>query len=297
MNFPLSRDNLRLGITLMIVATIIFAVQDGISRYLGGKYEILTVVMFRYWFFAAFVLAFSAAREGGIARVARTQQPVLQICRGVLLAAQICIAVVAFVRLGLVGTHTIFAATPLLVAALAGPVLGEYVGWRRGIAIVVGLVGVLVILRPGLGVMNPNSLIAVLGTFGFAAYVLMTRMVSRYDSSETTFFYTGVSGAVATTLVAPFFWDPMQGAVDWGWMLVLCITSSIGHYLLIRSYELADPGTLQPFTYFQLLVACIIGVTIFGETFDRWTVIGGGLILGAGLYAMIRQARLGGGTT
>lgn len=290
-----NRENPRLGIMLMIVTTIVFALQDGISRYLGGKYEIMTVVMLRYWFFAAFVIALSAARGGGIARVARTRQPVLQIFRGVLLAVEICVVVLAFVVLGLVETHAIFAVNPLLVAALAGPLLGEYVGWRRGIAILVGLVGVLIILRPGLGVMNPDSLIAVFGAFMFALYVLLTRKAARLDSAETSFFYTGVAGAVAITLVAPFFWTPMQGAVDWAWMAALCVTGASGHYLLIRTYELADAGTVQPFTYFQLFFASLIGVSVFGETLDRWTLAGGALILAAGLYALIRQARLGQG--
>ena len=295
MNTLPNRDDPRLGIMLMILTTIVFAVQDGISRYLGGKYDVMTVVMLRYWFFAAFVIALSAARGGGIARVARTRQPLLQIFRGVLLVAEICVVVLAFVVLGLVETHAIFAVNPLLVAALAGPLLGEFVGWRRGIAILVGLAGVLVILRPGLGVMNPNSLIALVGAFMFALYVLLPRKAARLDSSETSFFYTGVAGAVAITLVAPFFWTPMQGAADWAWMGALCVTGATGHYLLIRTYELADAGTVQPFTYFQLFFASLIGVTVFGETLDRWTIAGGALILSAGLYALIRQARLGRG--
>ena len=295
MNTLPNRDDPRLGIMLMIITTIVFAVQDGISRYLGGKYDVMTVVMLRYWFFAAFVIALSAARGGGIARVARTRQPLLQIFRGVLLVAEICVVVLAFVVLGLVETHAIFAVNPLLVAALAGPLLGEFVGWRRGIAILVGLAGVLVILRPGLGVMNPNSLIALVGAFMFALYVLLTRKAARLDSSETSFFYTGVAGALAITLVAPFFWTPMQGAADWAWMGALCVTGATGHYLLIRTYELADAGTVQPFTYFQLFFASLIGVTVFGETLDRWTIAGGALILSAGLYALIRQARLGRG--
>lgn len=287
----MSGDNPRLGIALMITATMVFAAQDGVSRYLAGKYDVMTVVMIRYWFFAAFVVGLSAVRGGGIARVARTRQPVLQIFRGVLLVAEICVTVLAFVLLGLIETHAVFAVYPLLVAALAGPVLGEYVGWRRRIAIVVGLIGVLVILRPGLRVFSPEALIPLAAAFGFALYALLTRKAARLDSSETSFFYTGVAGAVAITLVGPFFWTPIEGAVDWAWMAVLCVMGATGHYLLIRTYEVAEAGTVQPFAYFQLVFVALLGLAFFDERPDAWTVAGAGLILAAGIYAMLRQAK------
>ena len=143
----------------MILTTVIFAAQDGISRHLAERYDVLTVVTIRYWFFAAFVVVLAAAQGGGLARVVRTRQPMLQIFRGVLLAVEICVTVLSFVLLGLIGTHAIFSMYPLLIAALAGPVLGEYVGWRRGLAILVGLIGVLVILRPGFQVFSPLAVL------------------------------------------------------------------------------------------------------------------------------------------
>jgi drug/metabolite transporter (DMT)-like permease len=289
------RDNPRLGIALMITATFVFAAQDGVSRYLAGKYDVMTVVMIRYWFFAAFVVALSAARGGGIARVARTRQPGLQIFRGVLLAAEVVVTVIAFVMLGLIETHAIFAVYPLLVAALAGPVLGEYVGWRRRLAILVGLIGVLIILRPGFRVFSPEALVPLLAAFGFALYALLTRKASRLDTSETSFFYTGVAGAVAITLVGPFFWTPIVGAADWSWMAVLCVMGASGHFLLIKAYEVAEAGTVQPFAYFQLVFIAVFGILLFDERPDLWTIVGAGLILAAGIYAMLRQAKRAGG--
>lgn len=288
----MNRDNSRLGITLMIVAMMVFAAQDGVSRHLAAEYNTMTVVMFRYWFFAGFVIALSVSRAGGIRRVARTRQPGLQIFRGVLLAAEIVVTVISFVLLGLIESHAIFAIYPLLIAALAGPVLGEYVGWRRGLAILVGLVGVLIILRPGFKVFSAEALIPLLAAFMFALYGLLTRRAARLDSAETSFFYTGVAGAVAITLVGPFFWDPMQGAVDWFWMSVLCVSGALGHFLLIKVYDVAEAGTVQPFAYFQLVFVTILGVTLFDERPDSWTVAGAALILAAGLYTLLRQARL-----
>lgn len=129
----MSTDNPRLGIGLMVLTTAIFAAQDGISRHLAGEYNVMMVVMIRYWFFAAFVIAVASRKAGGLGKAAATAQPILQTFRGLLLAFVICVMVLAFVVvvLGLVESHAVFAAYPLLVAALSGPILGEKVGWRR----------------------------------------------------------------------------------------------------------------------------------------------------------------------
>jgi drug/metabolite transporter (DMT)-like permease len=186
----------------MIATTFVFAVQDGISRYLAGEYNVLMVVMIRYWFFAAFVIALAARSRGGIARAARTEQPWLQAGRGVLLALEICVMVLAFTLLGLVESHAVFTCYPLLIAALSGPILGERVGWRRWAAIGVGFVGVLVILQPGFRVFEVEALIPLTSAFMFALYGLLTRYAARKDRTETSFFWTGTMGAVVMTASA-----------------------------------------------------------------------------------------------
>jgi drug/metabolite transporter (DMT)-like permease len=290
---PPQADNPRLGIALMIATSFVFACQDGMSRHLAANYDVVTVVMIRYWFFALFVVGVAAAQKGGVRRVARTSRPVLQIVRGVLLAVEICVTVLSFVVLGLIPTHAVFAVYPLLVAALAGPLLGEHVGWRRRAAIGVGLLGILVILRPGSQVMSVSALIPFSGALLFAVYAILTRMAGRTDSAETSLFYTGVAGAAAITLVGPFFWTPIHGAWDWFWMLTLCVFGVLGHFLMIKAYEVAEAGTIQPFAYFQIVWVTVMALLLFGERPDAWTVAGGALILAAGLYTLVRQARLG----
>lgn len=287
----MKESNDRLGITLMILTSFVFALQDGISRYLAENYHVLTVVMLRYWFFAAFVVAISASRGGGIARVARSGQPLLQIFRGVLLATEVCVMIAGFVLLGLIESHAVFAIYPLLIAALSGPVLGEHVGWRRWSAIGIGLVGVLVVLRPGFRVFAPEALVPFVAALMFALYGLLTRRAARTDSAETSFFYTGVAGAAAITLVGPFFWDPMEGWVDWAWMATLCLTGVTGHFLLIKTYEVAEASLVQPFSYFQLVFITLIALGVFNEHLDPLTAAGGGLILAAGVYTILRTAR------
>ncbi|MEM9351274.1 MAG: DMT family transporter, partial [Pseudomonadota bacterium] len=201
--------NNRLGIALMIATTFVFAMQDGISRHLAGEYNVFMVVMVRYWFFAAFVIAIAGRRAGGVRAAAKTDQPLLQAGRALLLAAEICVMVLAFTLLGLVESLAIFTCYPLIVAALSGPILGEKVGPYRWAAIAIGFVGVLIILQPGFAVFSPFALVAVASSLMFALYGLLTRYAARKDSANTSFFWTGTVGAVAMTAVGIWFWENM----------------------------------------------------------------------------------------
>ncbi len=284
------QTNTRLGIWLMIATTLVFAVQDGLSRHLAGEYNVLMVVMIRYWFFAAFVIAIAARQSGSIRAAAATTQPLLQMFRGLLLAAEICVMVLAFVKLGLVESHAIFASYPLLVAALSGPVLGEKVGWRRWAAIGIGFVGVMIILEPGVTVFAPAAAIPLLAAFMFALYGLLTRYAARRDGTATSFFWTGVTGAVAMTAAGFWAWEPMIMS-DWGFMAMLCLTGVSGHWLLIKTYEVAEASAVQPFAYLQLVFASAIGIAVFGEVIRPNVAIGAGLVICAGLFTLLRARR------
>ncbi len=284
------RNDTRLGILLMAITTFVFAMQDGISRHLAENYNILMVVMIRYWFFAAFVISVARRQKGSIRAAARTTQPLLQGFRGLLLAAEICIMVVGFVHLGLVESHAIFASYPLLIAALSGPILGEAVGWRRWTAIGIGFIGVVVILEPGIAVFAPAAVFPLIAALMFALYGLLTRYVARRDSAATSFFWTGVTGAVAMTLVGTWAWEPMS-AGDWAWMALLCVSGATGHFLLIKTYEVAEASAVQPFAYLQLVFATILGMTVFGETLETNVAIGAAIVVGAGVFTLLRARR------
>ena len=282
----------RLGIALMIATSVVFAGQDGISRYLAGEYNVYMVVMIRYWFFAAFVITIAARKAGGIMAAARTSRPAIQMTRGALLAIEVCVMVTGFTILGLVESHAVFAAYPLLVAALSGPVLGEKVGWRRWTAIGVGFIGVLFILKPGLGVFNPAAIIPLIAAVMFATYGLLTRYVARDDATATSFFWTGTTGAVVMTAVGLWFWEPMTGR-DWMLMAALCMTGSLGHWLLIRCYEVAEASAVQPFAYFQMVFAASVGIVVFGEALQINVAVGAGIVVAAGLFTLWRERQQG----
>ncbi len=284
---PPAQDRTGLGILLMSASALIFSMQDGFSRVLGAEYPPVLVVLIRYWVFAAFVIVLVSRQPGGLRRAVRTRRPLTQIARGVLLVLEVVVMVEAFVRLGLVETQAVFIAYPLLVAALSGPVLGEKVGWRRWAAIGIGFSGILVILQPGGGVMRIESLLPFLAAFMFALYGLLTRHVSRDDPSMVSFFWTGVAGAVAITLIGIWDWRWLA-PVDWIWMAGLCICGMSSHYLMIRAYELAEASALQPFAYTQLVWASLIGVFVFGEVLRPSVVLGAMIVVLAGLFTLWR---------
>lgn len=285
------QNNQRLGIMLMIATTFVFAVQDGISRHLAGNYNVIMIVMIRYWFFAAFVITIATRQSGSIRAAAATKQPVLQITRGTLLALEICVMVSAFVVLGLVESHAVFACYPLLIAALSGPVLGEQVGWRRWTAIGIGFVGVLVILQPGYAVFAPVAVVPLASALMFALYGLLTRYAARKDTTATSFFWTGTSGAVVMTIAGVWYWEPMSAA-DWRWMAVLCVTGAGGHWLLIKTYEVAEASSVQPFAYLQLVFASAIGIFLLGETLRPNVALGAAIVVGAGLFTLWRARKV-----
>ncbi|MCO5730825.1 DMT family transporter [Rhizobium sp. SSA_523] len=278
------------GLVFALAAVTIFAGQDAISKHLATHYPPIFITMIRYWVFGIFVILLSARSKGGIAGAARSARPLLQILRGLILVTQIVMAITSFALVGLSHTQSIFAATPLFVAALSVPLLGERVGWRRWTAIALGLFGVLLIINPTTASLDIKLLLPVAGSAVFALYAITTRLAGRTDSSETSFFYTGVAGAIAISFVGPFFWTSLA-AQDWIWMAALCCTGISGHYLLIRAYDLVDAVTVQQIGYVQVVLVCILGVAIYGELITANMVVGALLVIGAGLFTIWRESR------
>jgi drug/metabolite transporter (DMT)-like permease len=287
---PLIKRSPQLGIIFMICCAGTFGLQDGLSRLLAESYNPITVVGIRYWFFALFVLAFSQTRPGGIQRVAETRHPVLQVIRGLLLISQITTAVWGFTLVGLVGWQVIFSSYPLMVAAMSMPFLGERVGWRRWLAIAAGFCGVVIALDPQAGMFHWNTLIVIFGSVQFAAYSILTRYVGRDDSAMTSFFWTGIVGAIAISLVMPFFWSPPIGS-DWGLMGLLCITGVSGHFFMIKALEQAEASLLQPFAYLGMVTSAAIGYFAFGDIITPVMFGGAVIIVGAGLFTFWRERK------
>lgn len=278
-----------LGYVFALLAFTIFSVQDTVSKHLGLTYPAVFVGMIRFWAFAVFAIVFATRHQGGLAAAARTSHPWLQVLRGLLLAAQIPIAILAFTELGLAQSQAVFASGPIMVAMLSVPILGEKVGWRRWTAIGVGLFGVLLILGPSaFGDMNAAVLLPLAVALIGATYGITTRLVSRDDGPVTSFLYLGVIASIALSLVGPFFWVPVQPG-DWKWLALLCCTGTAGHFLLIRAYDNLAAVALQPISYVQLVLVSILAVIIFDEQLSLNMIAGSVIVVGAGLFTVWRE--------
>lgn len=282
-------DSKRTGYVFTLLAILIFSLQDAISKHLGGLYSPIFIAMLRFWAFAAFALIMAARSSGGLGVAIRSKRPFLQILRGTLLALQIVVVITAFNAVGLAHTQAILASGPIFVALLSMPLLGERVGWRRWTSISVGLLGVLIIINPTDGAFDSSVLVPLAAALMFALYAITTRLASRDDSSLTSFLYTGLAGAAVLSLIGPFFWTNLI-PVDWLWMGLLCMTGISSHYFLIRAYDLLNAAAVQPLTYLQVVMAAIIGVTVFGETLNVNMVLGSAIVVGAGMFTVWRES-------
>ena len=277
------------GIWLMIGAVTVFAMQDGFSRHLAETYNTFMVVMIRYWFFAAFVLVLAWRQPQGIVAAVRTHHPWLHLMRASLLIAEVCVIVYGYTLIGLINSHAIFAVCPLLVAGLAVPLLGERIPWQRWAAIGAGLVGVLIILQPGSGVFSLASLLPLAAATMFAIYSLLTRLTTRDETAFVALFWSAIIGAGLVTVIGLPKWEPMIGT-DWLWMTVYALLAILGNWLLIRCYEVAEASSVQPFAYLQIVLVTLIGIVVYGEVLRTPVLIGGAIVVGAGLFALM-QAR------
>lgn len=278
------------GILILVIATFFFAFQDSITKHLVQDFSVFQIVAIRFFFFALFALAFAAKRVG-LGSAFKSANPTLQIVRGLLIVSEIAIFAYAIRFLGIAEMHAVFACFPLLITALSVPMLGETVGWRRWLAVGIGFIGTLIIIRPGSGVFDPSVLIALSAALMFAVYNILTRKVSRTDSFETSLVYFGVVGCVVFVLIAPFVWQT-PNAAQTGLLLTLSTTAIIGHLCLMKALELVPAVILQPFNYFVLVWAILFGYFVFGEVLDGYTLIGAAIVVGSGVFIARREYKV-----
>ena len=281
-------NNVKNGILLIILATLFFATMDGVSRYLAETYNVFVINMIRSWVLAILVISISLRKKNGLKKVITTKQPCIQFTRGILLISAILIGVYSFTTLGLVQTHSILSSFPLIVVAFSGPILKEKIGIQRWMAVLFGFIGVLIILNPADFIISFDALLPVAGAFVLGFYTIFTRKVSETDTSETSFFWVAMVGCAVMSIIGPFFWEPIFFK-DWTLMALLCILSTAGHFLLIKAYENAEASVLQPFTYFQLFFASIIGIYIFNDKVTLSIFLGGSIVVASGIFAAWRN--------
>lgn len=275
----------------MVLSMMALATMDAVAKYLTQAYSIPQILCVRFWIFLGFALLLTRP-QGPVRALTATRRPWLQVARSLVLLAEMMVFLAAFSVLPLADVHAVAAVSPLITMALAAVFLGERIGPHRWTAVAFGLVGVLVIIRPGAGIAHWASILPLAAAFLWALYQILVRLVGRVDSSATTVLYTALTGAVLFTVAGPIFWRPLDGEAL-ALMLLLGLLGSAGHWLLVLALRAAPAGTLQPYSYTLVLWAAVMGWLVFGDVPDAWTLSGGALVVASGLYALFRERRAG----
>ena len=278
------RDNRR-GIYWMLVTTGLFTSLDATAKYLSQDYPVPQVLWARFAFHLLFVSAFLGVR---LSVTLRSQRIGLQLLRSLLMLITTGMFFFAVKSLPLADVVSIMFVGPLFVTALSVPLLRDYVGPRRWVAVGIGFLGALVIVRPGSGIMHGLAILPVLAAFSHALYTITTRQLANHDLPMTTLFYTAALGAVATTAVVPFFWVTPDLS---GWLLMALVGlfGAAGHLTLIKALGYASPVVVAPLSYLSLLWSIGFGFALFGHLPDTTTLLGAALIAASGIYVFHRE--------
>ena len=269
-----------------LLAWVILPVMDGLAKYLSVDLPVLQIVWARYFFTVVITLSFIIIFYRK--QLVWTSKPKLQLFRGLILLCATILFFYAISIISLAKALTLAFVAPLIVTALSPFILGEIVGYRRWLAVIIGFIGSLIVIRPGLIEFNLATL-AALGTgFFYGIYFIITRKLHTADSSLLTLLITGVVGAIILSAYMPFSWiepNPNQ------WLFMFCIglCASVGHFFLIISLKYADASKLAPFSYFEIVTNVIIGYYFFSDFPDTWTWVGLLIIINSGIYISIRE--------
>jgi drug/metabolite transporter (DMT)-like permease len=283
---PLSNSHVLHGIYYRLGALVLFCTMDAMVKAMGSTYGSFQLMLFRT-VFAAIPLAILIHQAGGL-HVVKSNRPWLQVARGLAAFASTFGFFYVFPRMPLVDAYAISYAAPLFMVALAVPLLGEQVGWRRWSAVVVGFVGVIIMLEPWSISLHAMSLIVLVATFAYSLSTVLTRLISRHDHDAATLFWYSLSvSAVAMVFVIPEWIWPT--AIDWVWLIGIGLLGGIAQICSVRSLRLAPAGVLAPFDYASIVLAVAFGYLWFHEETSPLVWVGLPLVMGSGLYILHRE--------
>ena len=277
------------GIGFMCIAVLILPFLNAVAKLLlADGMSVVQVVWARYTVHLLFAVALFAPGRG--LRLLRTRRLGTQLTRSALLLGCTAFYFGALPYIALPTAAAINFAAPIIVTVLAVPMLGETVGWRRMLAVCFGFLGVLVIIRPGLGVIHPAGLLVLVTALMYALYQIFTRRVAALDSPQTSVMYMAVVGTLASSLALPWYWSTPQGLGGWLLLLSTGCFAGIGHFFVVKALQHAPASIVSPFSYGQLLGAAALGYWLWGDVPDLWTWIGAAMIVLSGMYIAYRES-------
>jgi len=291
MALPVSRpalledENIPRGILLMLITTLFFVMIDVSAKHLSQTLPVAEVVWARFFFHLLAVLILLGRRT---VRFAHTNRPILQIFRSAMLLSTTYLFFIGVRQIDLAMASSIMFLSPILITALSVPLLGEKIGLRRMLGVLAGLMGALIIVRPGFGDVPLTALYFVAAACTNALYQLTTRMLRQSDDAYTTLLYTALVGAILSSLIAPSDWITPKPMDCW-LMVAMGTCGAFGHFTLIRAFQSAPPSALMPFAYSSLIWATAFGFLVFSNLPDGYTILGALIIAGSGFYIFHRE--------
>lgn len=284
---PFPSSSTAKGMALMIWAVFLFSIMDSLAKDLSQRHDSLQVVWARYasQTFLAFILL--APR---LHILLRTRFFGMQLLRSAFLFGATMAFFFSFSRMQLAAATAIFQIGPLAITLAAFFILKEQIGRRRWIGVFVGLLGAVIIIRPGSDVFTPIALLPLVSAGCFAGYAISTRFLGAGESPWTSFLYTALIGTIAASLFAPLVWET-PSLKDGLQMLSMGAVGGLGHLLLIRALTFSEASAIAPLTYFALLFNTLWGVIFFAEFPDIYTYLGSGIIASAGIYVWYRETQ------
>lgn len=285
-----ARARVARAIVIMVVAMSFVAVVDAIAKYLGHGLPPLLVTWGYFLGILVSLTGYLIVRGRSLPRVARARRPGLQVVRALCLVLSLSFLFTGLPLLPLADATTISFTSPLFVVALSGPLLGERIGPHRWGAVLVGLIGAVIVIRPGTDMFQAAALLPLCGALFFAGFQIVTRKVSTHDDKMTTLLWTAGGGTLMLAVTLPFVWQTPTG---WE-LLVFAVMGLLGlgaHLSMVHAFELGDASMLAPFNYTRIVWALALGVVMFGQFPDAWTLLGGAVIVVSGLYVLYRETR------
>jgi len=277
------------AIVLLIAAVSLFSCLDTVAKLLVTRHAIpvAEVVWLRFAGQTLYMIALYRALS--LPSLLATSKLKLQLVRSLLMATTTAGNFIALQTLRLDQTVTITFLAPLVVAALAGPLLGEWVGWRRAVAIAAGFGGVLVALHPGSAPLSMAVAASLTAMLAYALFMLLTRYLAAFDPPLVTLFYSMLTGTILGAPFALHGWVQPPDVAAWAMLAALGALGGTGHWLFILAYRAAPASRISPFLYVQLLTMTLAGYLVFGDTPDANTLTGAAIIIASGVYLVHRE--------
>jgi drug/metabolite transporter (DMT)-like permease len=283
---PARADHPLKGIALILLSTVFLGTSDVTAKYLSSSLPSIEITWVRFVVFA--LIMTPAMLPGSPIYALRTERLGLQLMRGATLLGSSLLFISGLRYLPMAEASATGFVSPLFVTALSIVFLSEKVGIRRWLATAVGLIGVLIILRPGTSAFHVAAFFPIVSALCWAFTLIMTRMMSGREHAVTTMTYSSIVGVIILSALIPFAWVTPSWH-DIGFGVLVGVASTLGQWIVVLAFRYADASVLAPFSYTQLLFVSVLGFFIFGEVPDTWTVTGAAVIVASGLYIAHRE--------